>query len=61
MPSNPKTSWEVTRDFNFSPRPGVFREFKKGEVLNGLTRECIARGKDQQALKPANTEEKADG
>lgn len=55
-------SFEVTRDFDWSPRPNIVRQFKQGQTVSGLTRACIARGNLLNALREIkSTKEQQDG
>ena len=50
-------SYEVTRDFDWSPRPNVVRTFKEGQVVSHLTRACVSRGKSLDALREVKQKE----
>ena len=51
-------SYEIVKDFSFSPRGNVVLTFTKGQVRNNLTRACIEKGKSLNALKNVTEKEK---
>ena len=46
-----KKAFLVLRAFDWSPRASVIQTFKAGQIVHGLTRECIAKGMKSNALK----------
>lgn len=43
-------TYEITKDFDFSPRANVVQTFKAGEKRSDLTRDCIKHGVKLKAL-----------